>query len=143
MKKQSMHVVKNIFRNKLAGLTVAMLILARLTTAQTRTVAVIEPATSAATVKHIGNPQGSIVFQVQYDNLSGDRFSLTIKDNDGAILFQDIYADKKFDKKFQLPQGDADKLKFIIKGIKSNNIQTFEVNTSTRVVEEIIVKRVG
>lgn len=140
MKKQSMHVVKTI---KLTGITVAMLILGQVAVAQTRAVAVREPVTSTATVKHIGNPQGSIVFQVQYDNFSGDRFSLTIKDNDGAILFQDIYADKKFDKKFQLPQGGADNLKFIIKGIKNNNIQTFEVNTNTRVVEEIVVKRVG
>ena len=143
MKKQSMKLVQTITRYKLAAITVAMLIIAQAAAAQTRAVAVREPVTGTATVKHIGNPQGSVVFQVQYDNLSGDRFSLTIKDNDGAILYQDIYTDKKFDKKFQLPQGEADKIKFIIKGIKNNHIQTFEVNTNTRLVEEVVVKRVG
>jgi hypothetical protein len=143
MKKQSMKVTKAIIRNKLTGITVAMLIFANATTAQTRAVAVREPLIGTATVKHIGNPQGSVVFQVQYDNITGDRFSLTIKDEDGAILYQDVYADKKFDKKFQLPQGEADKIKFIIKGIKTNHIQTFEVNTNTRIIEEVAIKRVS
>lgn len=138
-----MYVVKTIIRSKFMSITVAALIIGQVAAAQTRAVAIMEPITSNATVKHIGNPAGSIVFQVQYDNLSGDKFSLTIKDDDGTILFQDTYTDKKFDKKFQLPQGEADKLKFIIKGLKSNNIQTFEVNTRSRLVEEIVVKRVG
>lgn len=143
MKKQSMKVAKAIIRNKLTGITVAMLIVSQAATAQTRAVAVREPVTGTATVKHIGNPRGSVVFQVQYDNMTGDRFSLTIKDNDGATLYQDTYTDKKFDKKFQLPQGEADKIKFIIKGIKTNHIQTFEVNTNTRVIEEVAIKRVS
>lgn len=137
-----MRMVKTILRSKFV-MTVFLLIVVQAATAQTRAVAVMEPLEAAATVKHIGNPPGSMVFQVQYDNQSGDKFSLIIKDNDGAVLFQDVYSGKKFDKKFQLPQAQADKLKFIIRGIGNNHLQTFEVNTNTRLVEEIVVKKVG
>ena len=143
MKKQSMHFMKTIMRSKFIRLTAAMLIIAQVAAAQTKAVAIMEPVIGTATVKHIGNPSGTMVFQVQYENLAGEKFALIIKDNDGAVLFQDVYIDKNFDKKFQLPKGDADKLKFIIKGIRNNNVQTFEVNTQTRLVEEIVVKRVG
>jgi hypothetical protein len=143
MKKQSMRVVKTILRSKFIRVTATMLIVAQLATAQTKAVAVREPLENAAVVTHIGNPEGSILFQVQYDNLSGEKFALIIKDNDGTVLFQDVYSGKKFDKKFQLPKEDAGKLQFIIKGQKSSHAQTFEVNTNTRMVEEVIVKRVG
>lgn len=143
MKKQSMYVVKTIVRNKFTAITLIMFLASQVAVAQTRRVAVMEPVTAAASVKHIGNPEGSVVFQVQYDNLAGDKFSLIIKDNDGAIIYQDTYTDKKFDKKFQLPQGEADKLQFIIKGTKNNYSQTFEVNTRSRMVEEVVVKKVS
>ena len=97
----------------------------------------------SAVVKHIGNPPGSAVFQVQYDNPTGEKFSLTIKDNEGSTVYQDTYSDKKFDKKFQLPEGQSDKLQFIIKGVRNTQAQVFEVSTNTRVIEEVVVKRVG
>jgi hypothetical protein len=143
MKKQSMRVVTTILRSKFIRVTGIMLIVAQLATAQTKAVAVREPLENAAVVTHIGNLEGSILFQVQYDNLSGDKFALIIKDNDGSVIYQDVYSGKKFDKKFQLPKESAGKLHFIIKGYKGTQAQTFEVNTNTRVVEEVIVKRVG
>jgi hypothetical protein len=142
MKKQSIHVIKPIIHSKFIKVTIALLIIANIAAAQTKAVAIMEPVANMAVVKHLGNPSGNMLFQVQYDNFSGDKFSLTIKDNDGAVLFQDIYTDKKFDKKFQLPKGEADKLKITIRSGR-NNIQNFEINTSSRVVEEIIVKKVG
>lgn len=143
MKKQSRYSVKTILHSKFGITAFVLIIMTQAAIAQTRAVAVVEPLAGTATVKHIGNPAGSIVFQVQYDNPSGDKFTLTIKDNDDAVLFQDMYTGKKFDKKFQLPEGQADKLKFIIRGTRNNHLQTFEVNTNTRVIEEIVVKRVS
>lgn len=143
MKKQSVYVVKTIIRNKLVRMTMALLILSQAAAAQTKMVAVMEPVASTASVKHIGNPDGTVVFQVQYDNQAGDKFSVIIKDNDGNVIYQDTYSDRKFDKKFQLPQGETDKLKFIIKGPKNNTIQSFEVNTLSRMVEEVVVRKVS
>lgn len=143
MKKQSVYVVKTIIRNKLVRTTMALLILSQVAAAQTRTVAVVEPVVSAASVKHIGNPDGTVVFHVLYDNQTGDKFSLIINDNDGTVIYQGTYSDKKFDKKFQLPQGETDKLKFIIKGPRNSTVQTFEVKTHSRMIEEVVVRRVN
>lgn len=146
MKKQFVYAATTNLPHKALGITIALLLIAQLIAAQTRTVAVVAPApppAPAASVKHIGNPPGSLVFQVQYDNPAGEKFFLTIKDTDGAILFQDMYTDKKFNKKFQLPQGETDKLQFIIKGARAKESQTFEVNTNIRMVEDIVVKKVG
>jgi len=142
MKKQSIYVVKAIIRSKLIRITGMMLLVAQAATSQARAVAVREPIPTAV-VSHIGNPEGSILFQVQYDNVGGGKFALIIKDNEGSVLYQDVFTDKKFDKKFQLPKEATGKLHFIIKGYKTNHSQTFEVNTNTRVVEEVVVKRIG
>jgi len=143
MKKQSVYVVKTIIRNKLVRTIMALLTLSQVAIAQARTVAVVEPAAGTVSVKHIGNPDGTVVFQVQYDNQAGNKFTLIIKDNDGNVIYQDTYSDKKFDKKFQLPQGETDKLQFIIKGPKNNTIQTFEVKTHSRMIEEVVVRKVN
>lgn len=70
------------------------------------------------------------------DNEAGEKFSVTIKDADGSILFSDTYQDKKFDKRFLFNKSeDYSKLSFIIRSLKDNQAQTFEINTSTRVIE--------
>lgn len=135
MKKQTMRVVK----------TTMFLLFVNAAMSQVKTVALREPvaASSPAVVTHIGNIDNSVLLKVQYDNLSGEKFALTIKDQHGEVLYQEVYSDKKFSKKFQLPKENAEKLHFIIKGVKSNQTQTFEVNTNTRLVEEMVVKKIG
>lgn len=101
------------------------------------------PAPQTATVKHLGNDHSNMLFQVKVTNASGDKFFVTIRDQDGSILFQNAYSEKQFEKKFLLPKLDNERLIFTIKRAKSREEQTFEINTSSRVVEEIVVKRVG
>lgn len=126
--------------------TMALMAATEAASAQSRNVALEAPAsltTTSATVRHIGNPPGSAVFQVLYDNPTGERFTVIIKDMEGAVLYQDRYSDRKFDKKYQLPQEQSGQLKFIIKGSRSNQVQTFEVHANIRVIEAFVVKRVG
>lgn len=95
-----------------------------------------DPIVKTASVKHLGNYKNSFVFQVMMDNEAGEKFSVTIKDADGSILFSDTYQDKKFDKRFLFNKSeDYSKLSFIIRSLKDNQAQTFEINTSTRVIE--------
>ncbi len=125
--------------------TSLLLLLVNAATAQVKTVALREPvaSSSSAVVTHIGNIDNSVLLKVQYDNLSGEKFALTIKDQNEEVLYHEVYSDKKFNKKFQLPKENAEKLQFIIKGMKTNQTQTFEVNTNTRLVEEMVVKKIG
>ena len=100
---------------------------------------------SAATaeVKYISLAEGQGVFNVQYDNAAGKRFSIEIMDADGDQLYQSVYTDKKFDKNFQLADPDSyHKLVFVIHNFADNSIQRFEVEASTHLIEDITVQEV-
>lgn len=95
-----------------------------------------DPIVKTATVKHLGYYENNLVLQVLLDNEAGEKFSVTIKDADGNVLFADTYQDKKFDKRFLFNKEEGySKLNFIIRSIKDNQVQSFEINASTRIVE--------
>ena len=95
-----------------------------------------DPIVKAASIKHIATTNDKIVFQLSLDNETGDKFSVSIRDVDGSTIFYDVYQDKKFDKKFvfEKPE-DISKLTFVVRSLKDNQTQVFEVNTATRLVE--------
>ena len=99
-----------------------------------------DPIVKAATVKHISTTDAKIIFQVSLENEAGERFGVSIKDEQGNTIFQDVYSEKKFDKKFLLDKSDnIGKLTFIVRSLKDNQTQVFEVNTTTRLIENVDV----
>ena len=99
-----------------------------------------DPIVKAASVKHISTTDQKIVFQLSLENENGEKFGVSIKDIDGNTIFQDVYSDKKFDKKFVLDKFEnIGKLTFVIRSFKDNQTQVFEVNTTSRVVENVDV----
>jgi hypothetical protein len=95
-----------------------------------------DPIVKAASIKHISTTNDKVIFQLSLENEAGERFSVSIRDNDGNTLFQDFYSDKKFDKKYVFAKSDdLSKLTFIVRSLKDHTSQVFEVNTVPRVVE--------
>src|SRR5215213_10390087 len=81
-----------------------------------------DPIVKAASIKHISSTNDKIIFQLSLDNEAGEKFSVSIKDVGGNTLFQEIYLDKKFDKKFVFDKSeDLGKLTFIIRSLKDNS----------------------
>jgi hypothetical protein len=98
---------------------------------------------ATAEVKYITIAEGRGIFNVQYDNATGSRFSLQILDADGDQLYQNIYTVKKFDKNFELADPDSyHKLVFVIHNFADNSFQRFEVEASTHLVEDVKVQEV-
>lgn len=98
---------------------------------------------SAAEVKYIPGKDGEYLFNVVYNNASGSRFSLVVLDEEGNQLFQGLYNDKKFDKKYKLADPDAfGKVTFVIRNFGDNSVQRWEVAANSRMVEDIEVKEV-
>ena len=124
-------------RNRFFAFTVTAILLSASASLQAQSTEPVNPAA----IRHLGNTNETMNFQVKYDNESGNKFAVTVRDQENNILFQEYYTEKKFDKKFTLPRVD-NKVIFQIKNVKDNSIQTFEVNTNIRMVEEVIVKRV-
>jgi len=102
-----------------------------------------EKKENTAEVKYIGTPEGEFFFDVAYNNAAGSRFSLAIIDEAGNTIFQSVFSDKKFDKRFKLAEPESyGKLEFVIRNFADNSVQRFEVNTASRLVEDIEVKEV-
>ena len=99
-----------------------------------------DPIVKAASVKHISTTDQKIVFQLSLENENGERFAVSIRDVQGNTIFQDVYSDKKFDKKFVLDKSEnIGKLTFIVRSLKDGQTQVFEINTTTRIVENVDV----
>ncbi len=94
-----------------------------------------------ASVTYIGGGEDVLSVAVKYDNAPGNRFTVTVKDEDGYLLYQGSFSEKKFNKIFQLPRPELSKATFIIRNAKTNEVQSFEINA--RIVEEVVVKRIG
>ncbi|MEI6950684.1 hypothetical protein V9K67_26105 [Paraflavisolibacter sp. H34] len=93
-----------------------------------------------AMVKHIASLEDKMYFQVHFNNDSSEKFIFTIKDAQGTVLFREMYKDKTFDKKFQLNKMDEnERLTFTIYTPKDKKTQSFEVNNSTRLVDDVVV----
>lgn len=92
-------------------------------------------------IYHIGNDKENLFFRVIHKNEEGNKFSVVVRDENGSALFQNVYTDKDFDKKFMLPRTSA-KVTFIIRDLLEDKSQHFTINTNVRVVEEIIISKI-
>lgn len=98
---------------------------------------------NTAEVKYIPTAEGQGLFNVQYNNAAGSRFSIRVLDAEGNQLYQNTYTDKKFDKSFKLADPDSfHKLIFVIRNLDDNSTQRFEVEATSRLVEDINVQEV-
>jgi hypothetical protein len=96
-----------------------------------------------ADVTYVPLNEGQGVFNVVYDNPQGSRWVLQILDQDGNQLYQNVFTDKKFTRNFQLADPDNYfKLVFVIRNLGDKSLQRFEVETRTRLIEEVNVKEV-
>ncbi len=95
----------------------------------------------ASAVQYAGTTDKGVVFNVKYDNADAAPFSLIIKNEYGDIVYQQQYTDKNFERKVLLTKepGDA-RLTFIIKSASGSLKQSFDITTTTKTVEEVVVK---
>jgi hypothetical protein len=99
-----------------------------------------DPIEKRAEIKYLGTVDDAVIFDVVFDNPNGGKFSVTVLDETGNQLFQEVYSDKKFDKKFKLPKSDRNKLTFVIRNYKDTDMkQSFEINT--HYTEDVVVTK--
>ena len=106
-----------------------------------------EPAAKDSTGKNahvqcLGFKDNQCHIKVKYHNVSGNKFNVAVKDKDGYIIFQESFSDKKFDKLFKVNQEEEGTLTIIVRNLKDNTISTFDVNTTKRVYEELMITKV-
>jgi len=133
--------MKKMTMTRIAKFTAAGLLLVTVATtqAQTTTTASIDKNT---TVKYLGTQDDVILFNVSVENPGGNKFSVIVSDNEGNQIFQQVYNDRKFDKRFRLPKSETGKLTFVVRNFKdaSDDVHSFEV--SDKVIEDVVVTAV-
>ena len=81
-----------------------------------------DPIVKTASVKHISTTNDKIIFQLSLENETGEKFGVSIRDSQGNTIFQDVYSDKKFDKKFLLEKSEnIGKITFVIRSFEGQS----------------------
>jgi hypothetical protein len=105
-------------------------------------VQVNNPKETAVAVKYLGTEEDMLVFNVSNPNPGGNKFQLTIKDQNGTALYRDFFSERSFYRQFKLPKTDKDKVVFVFRNNAGADIvKTFEVNVNSRYVREVAVKK--
>ena len=100
--------------------------------------------TATAVVKYLGTQDEMLVFDVAYTNPTGGKFQVTIKDQDGAQLYQNLFSEKTIYKQFRLPKSEKDRIVFMIRDFHDADIvKTFDINVNSRLIREVAVRKVN
>ena len=96
-----------------------------------------------AVIKCLGAYQETFIFNVAYGNIAGDKFMLRILDSTGTILFAGSYNEKKFNKVFQIGKEGTDRLSFVIRNLRDNAVQRFEITPTSKPVEDFVLRKIN
>ena len=99
--------------------------------------------TPPVAINYIGSVDSQPVFLIEFENKNEEVFNLSIRDEQGTVLFNERVKDKKFSKRFQFEKtGDENvRLTFTLAGEKEKQSQSFEINTNVRVIQDVVVTK--
>ncbi len=95
-----------------------------------------------AVVTYVSGDAQTLQFDVKVNNASGEKFTIVVKDENGVTLYRNSFNSKDFKKRFVLPKTDSNKITFLVKTEGDGKTESFEINSSTRIVEDVVVTRV-
>lgn len=92
-------------------------------------------------VKYQGTSDNNIIFKVEFDNPTGEKFSLIIKNDNGDVVYHQQFSDAHFSKSVFFQNTDSEiHPTFIIRGANNNEIvRQFQV--SKTLTENTVVTR--
>jgi hypothetical protein len=84
---------------------------------------IISPSDKQVTVNFVGVTENNLVFHLDFENKTGEKFYLIVKNDAGDIVYQNSYNDVHFEKNIRIPKED------------SEMHPTFVIRTATEKVE--------
>jgi hypothetical protein len=97
---------------------------------------------AVASVSYLGYNNDLMSFLLKYENKTGEKYTVTITDSDGNILYNEIFADKNFSKIFKT-RVETGRLTFTISSPKNREEKKFQVSTERRLVEEFSITKLN
>ncbi|HXB29227.1 MAG TPA: hypothetical protein VNW49_05380 [Puia sp.] len=99
---------------------------------------IINPTDKQVTVNFVGATDNNLVFHLEFDNKSGEKFYLIIKNDAGDIVYQNAYNDVHFEKNIRIPKEDTEiRPTFIIRTASEQIEKKFSVDR--KVSENFVV----
>lgn len=91
-------------------------------------------------VKYLDGDNEAMLFNLKYDNDSGNDFKLMVLNETGEVLFQNSYSGKKFRKRIRLTRlTDSDGVTFLIRSPKENVQLSRRVKITSKVADPLPV----
>jgi hypothetical protein len=126
------------FGKKTAMLLLVVLI--TLTSATAKNADTTKDDDENASVSCLKMEEGQVYFNVKFENADGGRFDILVNDANGDNLYRATFTGKNFNKVFRAPVENG-KLVIVIRDSKDKVDHKFELSTESRMVQQILVKR--
>jgi hypothetical protein len=136
--------IRGTFRKSLvvAGVSICAVLASPLASKANNGVDSVVEKEKQTNVQYLGSYDNSVWFNIKYANPTAEKFSLIIKNADGDVLYQGQFTDVNFAKKIKLIVDEEDvSPTFIIRAGNKQIAQSFQVNTATRLIEQVVVTK--
>jgi hypothetical protein len=112
--------------------------------AATGNLAIIEIlSTDKPSIQFAGSTSDALLFKVHLINDKADNFTVTIKNNDGALLFSKTFNDVDFNKQFKILKSDDtnNSYYFTISSSNKNLEETYVISSTLKTVNDVTINR--
>jgi hypothetical protein len=94
-------------------------------------------------LKYVGQLNDQPLFELAFANEEENEYTVVIRDEFGTVLYKDVVKGATFSKKFLLNTEELGNvsLKFEVIGKKTDKTATFEVNRSSRTIENHVISK--
>lgn len=91
-------------------------------------------------VKYLAGDNDAMLFNLKYENTSGNNFKLMVLTETGEVLFQDNYSGKKFRKRLRLARlTDTEGVTFLIRPAEENIQLSYKVKVKKKVMDSLAI----
>jgi methenyltetrahydromethanopterin cyclohydrolase len=94
-------------------------------------------------IQFTGSTSDALLFKVHVNNDKADNFTLTIKNDDGVVLFSKSFNDVNFEKQFRILKGDDNNSRYYFTISSSNKglEETYVVSSLVHIVNDVTVNK--
>jgi hypothetical protein len=99
---------------------------------------IVNPVDQEVSVSYVGVTENNFVFHLNFDNKSGEKFWLIVKNDAGEVVYQQAYKDVHFSKTIRLPKEEGEiHPTFVIRTQNEQVERRFAVNR--KISENVVV----
>ncbi len=94
-------------------------------------------------IQFTGSTNDALLFKVHINNEKGDNFTVTIKNNNGDVLFSRSFNDVDFQKDFKVLKSENDGNRYYVTVTSTNQSldDSYVISTVTRTVDDVVINK--